>query len=480
MGKKSHSQRLAAARKIARNPLGRADQSSPEASSSLQAEEIPFQPEPQPSHQGKSKQAQESSSSEEDSQRHPRRLERSQPSQSRDDPHRSGEHSGRGSPPSHHTRHPPPPRVPSSEEIARAITTFMEFMQHHKPSTPQRTPPLEMKGKEDSSPPRKRMKARREDEVRGKGKSSHSRGLEGPGEDSSWKTSRVKRKHPEWFSGYESCSRRNGNEARPSVHDRLGARKPSMQSRLQHSVHSRLTCTDDHRPPAGSKVAASSTQGGGESALNPSSKGKAVMILTSSPFASWIVEAKVPTVKIPAHITYDGTSDPKEHVSAYESHMYLNPLSEATWCKYFPTTLKGVAQAWITKGIERGSIRSWDDLVQKFKSKFATANRREKTTAELMSVTQNANESLRDYLTRFSNESSRITSLDQSLAVFSLTNGLREGIFRDELVMYPPRTLEDALGISDKFIRAEEWNKSKSSSAAPEKGKGQQSEGGRQ
>ena len=105
------------------------------------------------------------------------------------------------------------------------------------------------------------MKERRGEDVRGKGKSSLLGGLEGPGEDNSWKTSRVKRKHPEWFSEHENCSRQNSNEARPSARDRLGAREPSMHSQLQHSVHSRLTYNDDRRPASGSRVVASSTQG---------------------------------------------------------------------------------------------------------------------------------------------------------------------------------------------------------------------------
>ncbi|XP_021732114.1 receptor kinase-like protein Xa21 [Chenopodium quinoa] len=134
-------------------------------------------------------------------------------------------------------------------------------------------------------------------------------------------------------------------------------------------------------------------------------------------------------VKIPGHITYDGTSDPKDHIASYEGHMYLNPRSEATWCKYFPTTLKGVAQSWITKGVKEGSISGWKDLSNKFKRKFSTANRREKITAELMSLQQS-------------------------------------------------KTLEEALDASDKFIRAEEWNKVKSQSQpGTEKAKGQLSEG---
>ncbi|XP_021740878.1 uncharacterized protein LOC110707180 [Chenopodium quinoa] len=94
-----------------------------------------------------------------------------------------------------------------------------------------------------------------------------------------------------------------------------------------------------------------------------------------------------------------------------------------------------------------------------------------------MGLQQAEDESLRDYLTRFSNESSRITSLDQSLAVFALRNGLQAGKFLDFMVMHPPQTLEEALDASDKFIRAEEWNKAKlQSQSGLVKPKGQQAE----
>ncbi|XP_021717448.1 uncharacterized protein LOC110685259 [Chenopodium quinoa] len=95
-----------------------------------------------------------------------------------------------------------------------------------------------------------------------------------------------------------------------------------------------------------------------------------------------------------------------------------------------------------------------------------------------MSLQQAEDESLRDYLTRFSNESSRITSLDQGLAVFALRNGLQVGKFVDFIVMHPPQTLEEALDASDKFIRVEEWIKTKSQSqSGAGKAKGQLSKG---
>ncbi|XP_021717823.1 uncharacterized protein LOC110685576 [Chenopodium quinoa] len=201
------------------------------------------------------------------------------------------------------------------------------------------------------------------------------------------------------------------------------------------------------------------------------SKGKAVMLSTSSPFEQWILEEHVPTVKIPSHITYDGNLDPKDHIASYEGHMHLYPRSEATWCKYFLTTLKGVAQTLISKGVKEGSITGWDDLSTKFKSNFSTANRREKTNAELMGLQQGEDKSLRDYLTRFSNESSIISWLDKGLVVFAHQHGLRTGPFSDFMVMNSPQTLEEALSASDKFIRVEEWNKTK---IQPQTGGGKQ------
>ena len=104
--------------------------------------------------------------------------------------------------------------------------------------------------------------------------------------------------------------------------------------------------------------------------------------------------------------------------------MYLSQYTEATWCKIFPTTLVGIAQSWFSKGLENGSVTGYNDLVSKFRAKFVSSNRREKTTAELIGVKQNHDESLRDFLTRFSSEAAMITDLRQDVATFALQSGL--------------------------------------------------------
>ena len=43
---------------------------------------------------------------------------------------------------------------------------------------------------------------------------------------------------------------------------------------------------------------------------------------------------------------YDGTADLEEHLRVYKAQMNVQDVDDATYCLYFPTTLKGVAQSW--------------------------------------------------------------------------------------------------------------------------------------
>ncbi|XP_056688017.1 uncharacterized protein [Spinacia oleracea] len=70
----------------------------------------------------------------------------------------------------------------------------------------------------------------------------------------------------------------------------------------------------------------------------------------STPFSEDIMNVpKEPKVKTPAIEAYDGTTDPDMHLVAYRHHMYVQGTNEATWCNYFPATLKGVASKWFER-----------------------------------------------------------------------------------------------------------------------------------
>ncbi|XP_057248853.1 uncharacterized protein LOC130590437 [Beta vulgaris subsp. vulgaris] len=79
--------------------------------------------------------------------------------------------------------------------------------------------------------------------------------------------------------------------------------------------------------------------------------------------------------------------------------MFLYTDVDAIWCKVFPSTLTGIAQTWF-KSLKPGSISSFSQLSSTFSTHFVSNRRRERTTGEMLSVKQGANESLRDYIGR--------------------------------------------------------------------------------
>ena len=73
--------------------------------------------------------------------------------------------------------------------------------------------------------------------------------------------------------------------------------------------------------------------------------------------------------KLPNLKTYNGTTDPDNHIDTYEWTMTLLKLDERFWCKYFPTTLDGNAGTWF-KTLCSGSIYNFVQLKYFFLTNF--------------------------------------------------------------------------------------------------------------
>ncbi|KAJ0494133.1 putative retrotransposon gag domain-containing protein [Helianthus annuus] len=140
--------------------------------------------------------------------------------------------------------------------------------------------------------------------------------------------------------------------------------------------------------------------------------------------------------------------------------MEINPIPErlkkACLCKGFGSTLTGSALKWLLS-LPPYSITSFANVVNLFNSQFSCSRRFERLTSDLYRVTQGQNESLRDYITKFSRESLEIPNLDITTVVEAFKMGLlKDSQFYDDLVMTPCRNLDEVRTRALRSIRLED------------------------
>ncbi|XP_057535220.1 uncharacterized protein LOC130813400 [Amaranthus tricolor] len=89
-------------------------------------------------------------------------------------------------------------------------------------------------------------------------------------------------------------------------------------------------------------------------------------MLVNSLFSTEILTTPNPDkIKIPNMNLFDRTKCLEEHIVAYKNLMLLYTTNQALWCKFFPTTLSGVALIWYTS-LPVGSIHTFTQLEAKF------------------------------------------------------------------------------------------------------------------
>ncbi|XP_056685952.1 uncharacterized protein [Spinacia oleracea] len=176
----------------------------------------------------------------------------------------------------------------------------------------------------------------------------------------------------------------------------------------------------------------------------------------STPFCENIMNApKESKVKTPTIEAYDGTTDPYMHLVAYRHYMYVQGTNEATWCKYFPATLKGVASKWFER-LPPGSIASFNKLQTLFSTKFMAYKEERKTSMHLGCIQQGKDESLRIYVKSFNLEAGQIPDLPDGVSFDNFIRGLKKGSLKFGLVKKSVRTMAEVLDKAEAFIHATE------------------------
>jgi len=163
---------------------------------------------------------------------------------------------------------------------------------------------------------------------------------------------------------------------------------------------------------------------------------------------------------IPKIPSFTGNSDPDAHLKAFNAQMLVSGGNDAVRCKVFVGTLADTALKWFGS-LPRSSIPSFAMLARTFVERFAANRSKLPKMADLFDVRQNPDETLREYLNRFCDAFTNISSPNEELLVDAFVKGLRANTFSESLVRIPALSLSEIRSRATTHIEAEDVMRSK-------------------
>jgi hypothetical protein len=212
--------------------------------------------------------------------------------------------------------------------------------------------------------------------------------------------------------------RHSGGPAQQRNHAKEGSGQTeggdeAISQRKQGSVHQRLGQQNHLRDPLPPVVQPPAVTG----AFIPG-------FGSHSPFVPRIALQPIPKgVKMPKITSYDGTKNPKSHVTKYETAMEAYADDEVLCCKAFISTLDGAASTWFSD-LPEGSIRSWAELKEAFITRFYASSDLHRRPQALFKIIQKPDETLKAYFDRFLKAQLTIRNADDNLCLLAITQGV--------------------------------------------------------
>ena len=142
----------------------------------------------------------------------------------------------------------------------------------------------------------------------------------------------------------------------------------------------------------------------------------------------------------PPFNSYDGKTDPVEHVSHYIHMMSLHTHNDALMCKVFPSSLGPMALRWFNR-LQKGSIHSFAELIQEFDARFITCSQVSQSVDALLSMKMRVGETLHSYASWYWELYNDIGEGNEKIAASTFRMGLPKDLELQELLKKRP--LED-------------------------------------
>ncbi|KAJ9676035.1 hypothetical protein PVL29_024834 [Vitis rotundifolia] len=179
--------------------------------------------------------------------------------------------------------------------------------------------------------------------------------------------------------------------------------------------------------------------------------------MLSTPFCSHIIHYEPPRgFLVPKFSTYDGSSDPFDHIMHYRQLMTLDIGNDALLCKVFPASLQGQALSWFHR-LPPNSVDNFRDLSEVFVGQYLCSARHKQNISTLQNIKMKDNESLREFVRRFGQAVLQVEacSMDAILQIFkrSICPGT---LFFESLAKKPPTTMDDLFRRANKYSMLED------------------------
>ncbi|KAJ9691181.1 hypothetical protein PVL29_013379 [Vitis rotundifolia] len=142
--------------------------------------------------------------------------------------------------------------------------------------------------------------------------------------------------------------------------------------------------------------------------------------MLSTPFCSHIIHYDPPRgFLVPKFSTYNGSSDPFDHIMHYRQLMTLDIGNDALLCKVFPASLQGQALSWFHR-LSPNSVDNFWDLSEAFVGQYLCSARHKQNFSTLQNIKMQENESLREFVKRFGQAVLQVEaySMDAVLQIF--------------------------------------------------------------
>ncbi|XP_023914565.1 uncharacterized protein LOC112026113 [Quercus suber] len=158
----------------------------------------------------------------------------------------------------------------------------------------------------------------------------------------------------------------------------------------------------------------------------------------------------------PPFNSYDGKTDPVEHVSHYIQMMSLHTRNDALMCKVFPLSLGLTSLRWFN-GLQKGSICCFAELIQEFGVRFVTCSRVPQPVDALLSMKMRVGETLRNYASRYWELYNKISGGNKKIAASTFRMGLPEDSgLRESLTKKPPEDMRQLMRRIEEYKRLED------------------------